>query len=77
MTEGYKGVNIRDFKTSFSDGHAFLALVHAYDKTLFNYDEQLEEHSTRENIETAFQLAEKHLGIPQLLDPSGMCILCL
>jgi cortexillin 1/2 len=72
ITEGYKGVNIRDFKGSFSDGHAFLAMVNAYDKKLFNYNEQLEEHSTHENIETAFALAEKHLGIPQLLDPAEL-----
>lgn len=68
ITKDYKGVNIRDFKSSFNDGNAFLAMVHAYDNKLFKYDEQLEEHSTQENIETAFQLAEKHLGIPQLLD---------
>lgn len=68
VTDGYKGVNIRDFKGSFADGNAFLALVHAYDKKLFDYDHQLEEHSTIENIEYAFNSAEKVLGIPQLLD---------
>jgi predicted RNase H-like nuclease (RuvC/YqgF family) len=68
VTDGYKGVNIRDFKNSFADGNAFLALVHAYDKKLFNYEHQLEEHSTIENIEHAFNTAEKVLGIPQLLD---------
>lgn len=61
-------MNIRDFKNSFSDGNAFLAMVHAYDKKLFNYEHQLEEHSTLENIEYAFNTAEKVLGIPQLLD---------
>jgi cortexillin 1/2 len=69
ITEGYKGVNIKDFKSSFSDGNAFLALVHAYDKKLFDYDHQLEEHSTQENVDYAFTTAEKNLGIPQLLDP--------
>lgn len=67
ITKGYKGVNIENFKTSFNDGNAFLAMVHAFDDKLFKYDEQLEEHSTSENIETAFNMAEKHLGIPQLL----------
>ena len=67
ITKGYKGVNIENFKTSFNDGNAFLAMVHAFDNKLFKYDEQLEEHSTSENIETAFNLAEKSLGIPQLL----------
>lgn len=67
ITKGYKGVNIKDFKSSFNDGNAFLAMVHSFDKKLFKYDEQLEEHSTSENIDTAFNMAEKHLGIPQLL----------
>jgi cortexillin 1/2 len=42
-------------------------MVHAFDNKLFKYDEQLEEHSTSENIESAFNMAEKALGIPQLL----------
>lgn len=67
ITKGYKGVDIKDFKSSFNDGNAFLAMVHAFDNKLFKYDEQLEEHSTSENIETGFNMAEKHLGIPQLL----------
>lgn len=67
ITKGYKGVDIKDFKSSFNDGNAFLAMVHAFDNKLFKYDEQLEEHSTQENIDTAFNMAEKHLGIPQLL----------
>lgn len=67
VTKGYKGVEIKDFKSSFNDGNAFLAMVHAFDNKLFKYDEQLEEHSTAENIESAFTMAEKHLGIPQLL----------
>jgi cortexillin 1/2 len=67
ITKGYKGVNIKDFKSSFNDGNAFLAMVHAFDNKLFKYDEQLEEHSTSENIESAFNMAEKALGIPQLL----------
>src|SRR5690606_9256979 len=65
--KGYKGVNIKDFKSSFNDGNAFLAMIHAFDNKLFKYDEQLEEHSTAENIEAAFNMAERHLGIPQLL----------
>jgi cortexillin 1/2 len=72
MTDGYKGVQIRDFKSSFSDGNAFLALVHAYDKKAFDYNHQLEEHSTQENVEYAFNSAEKSLGIPQLLDPAEL-----
>ena len=30
--------------------------------------------NNRENLETAFLTAEKHLGIPRLLDPEGKII---
>lgn len=72
ITEGYKGVDIKDFKHSFSDGNAFLAMVHAFDKDSFNYDSILEENSTKDVIQTAFDLAEKNLGIPQLLDANEL-----
>jgi len=71
-TNGYKGVEVRDFRNSFNDGNAFLALVHAYDKSVFNYDEILEENSTQEIIEKAFEYGEKTMGIPQLLDTKDL-----
>lgn len=68
VTNGYKGVDVKDFRSSFNDGNAFLAMAHAFDPDAFNYEETLEENSTQEIIEKSFDLAEKNLGIPQLLD---------
>lgn len=69
VTDGYKGVNIENFKTSFKDGMAFLALVHRFnpDKTKVDFNN----HSSGElehNLTVAFELAEQELGIPKLLD---------
>jgi cortexillin 1/2 len=68
ITTGYAGVKITDFKNSFNDGLAFLAMVNKFDPSLFNYNEYMEENSSVENIESAFELAEKSLGVPKLLD---------
>lgn len=68
-TEGYKGVDIVSFRTSFNDGKAFLALVHAYNKEdpEFDYDE-VSQLPTEELLATAFEKAEKQLGVIKLLD---------
>jgi len=68
-TEGYKGVDIKNFRTSFNDGKAFLALVHAYNKDdpEFDYDE-LCEQTTEEVLSTAFSKAESQMGVTKLLD---------
>jgi cortexillin 1/2 len=68
ITTGYAGVKITDFGHSFNDGLAFLAMVNKFDPKLFNYNEYMEENSSVENIEAAFELAEKSLGVPKLLD---------
>jgi cortexillin 1/2 len=68
ITQGYPGVKITDFGHSFNDGLAFLAMVNKFDPKLFNYNEYMEENSSVENIEAAFELAEKSLGVPKLLD---------
>jgi len=68
-TSGYDGVDIKSFKTGFRDGHAFLALVHKYDPGQFNY-EDLNKLTTDQRLEKAFEIAEKNINIPKLLDAS-------
>jgi len=68
-TEGYKDVNIESYKQSFKDGLPFLALVDKYvdNKEVINFDTFSKENNA-ENLNSAFDLAEKHLGIPKLLE---------
>jgi len=62
-------VNVDSFKTSFKDGLAFLAMVHRFnpDKTAVKYDAHKKEEAQK-NLSVAFDLAEKELGVPKLLD---------
>jgi len=68
-TEGYKDVNIETYKQSFRDGNAFLALCDKFidNKEILDFDKQNRENPT-ENLNAAFDFAEKHLGVPKLLD---------
>ncbi|KAL3311584.1 Nesprin-1 [Cichlidogyrus casuarinus] len=64
-------LEIKDFGASWRDGLAFNAMVHNINPDLVDFT-QLRKHSNRENLETAFDNAEKHLGIPRLLDPEDV-----
>jgi len=66
-TSGYDGVDIKNFKTGFRDGHAFLALVHKYNPSQFNYDD-LNKESADQRLEKDFEIAGKTINIPKLLD---------
>jgi len=68
-TDGYNGINITNYKNSFKDGLPFIALCDKFidDKAQFNYDSVRSDANT--NLATAFDTAEKNMGIPRLLDP--------
>jgi len=70
QTEGYKDVSVESYRTSFRDGLAFVALCDKFleNKELVDFS-KFSKENTLENLGTAFELAEKHLGIPKLLDP--------
>jgi cortexillin 1/2 len=69
VTEGYQGVNIENFKSSFKDGLAFLALVHRYNpETSGVAFEKYSKDTPEQNLSAAFEFAEKELHIPKLLD---------
>lgn len=71
-TKGHNGVDIKDFGESWYDGLGFCALIHAFDPSLIDY-ESLKAENAQANLELAFELAEKHLDIPRLLDPADIC----
>jgi len=69
ITDGYNGVNIENFKNSFKDGMAFLAMVHRFNPEKTKVDLSSHAKDTPEhNLSVAFELAEQELGIPKLLD---------
>lgn len=53
------------------DGLAFCALIHRHRPDLIDYG-KLSKDNPMENLNTAFDVAEKYLDIPRMLDPEGI-----
>lgn len=64
-------MHVTDFGKSWRDGVALGAIIHNIRPDLVDMD-QFHKQEARINLEHAFDAAEKHLGIPRLLDPEGM-----
>jgi len=70
-TAPYKNVNVQNFHMSFKDGLAFCALIHRHRPELIDYD-KLSKDDPMYNLNYAFDVAEKHLDIPKMLDAEDM-----
>eukprot|EP00771_Trimastix_marina_P001280 gnl/Trimastix_PCT/234.p1 GENE.gnl/Trimastix_PCT/234~~gnl/Trimastix_PCT/234.p1 ORF type:complete len:1093 (+),score=551.24 gnl/Trimastix_PCT/234:33-3281(+) len=70
-TQGYAGVNVVNFSTSFQDGLAFAALVHRHRPSLINFEE-LDRVNKAGNLQRCFDVIEEHLGVAPMLDAEEM-----
>ncbi|GAA6233264.1 plectin-like [Lates japonicus] len=71
MVEGYQGLRCDNFTTSWRDGKLFNAIIHKHRPTLIDMG-QVYRQSNQENLEQAFSVAERDLGVTRLLDPEDV-----
>lgn len=70
-TDGYPGCNVTDLTTSWRDGLAFNAILHRNRPDLLDY-RACRKKTSRENLDQAFTVAERDLGVARLLDPEDV-----
>ncbi|KAJ2906871.1 hypothetical protein MKZ38_010369 [Zalerion maritima] len=71
-TACYDEVDVRDFSGSWNNGLAFCALLDIHRPDLIDYD-ALDKSDHRGNMQLAFDIAHKEIGIPSLLDVEDVC----
>ncbi|KAL6490473.1 hypothetical protein MHYP_G00008180 [Metynnis hypsauchen] len=75
VTQGYKGVKITNFSTSWRNGLAFCAILHHFHPDKVNY-EMLDPYDIKRNNKKAFD-GFAALGISRLMEPSDMVMLAV
>ncbi|KAE9374596.1 hypothetical protein N431DRAFT_503418 [Stipitochalara longipes BDJ] len=71
-TACYDEVEVRNFTDCWNDGLAFCALLDIHRPDLIDYD-ALNKDDHRGNMQLAFDIATKEIGIPALLDVEDVC----
>ncbi|XP_077455029.1 plectin isoform X9 [Stigmatopora argus] len=71
MTDGYQGLRCDNFSTSWRDGKLFNAVIHKHYPRLIDMG-KLHHQTNLQNLEQAFNVAEKDLGVTRLLDPEDV-----
>uniref|UniRef100_A0A8U7NP15 Uncharacterized protein n=1 Tax=Corvus moneduloides TaxID=1196302 RepID=A0A8U7NP15_CORMO len=72
-TAGYPNVNVQNFTTSWRDGLAFCALIHRHRPELLDVA-SLRGANALHNLQSAFAVAERELGVTRLLDPEDVAV---
>ncbi|XP_077445176.1 uncharacterized protein LOC144065856 isoform X2 [Stigmatopora argus] len=75
VTEGYKGLKITNFSTSWRNGLAFCAILHHFHPEMIPY-ELLDPYDIKHNNKRAFD-GFASLGISRLMEPSDMVMLAV
>ncbi|NXB30950.1 SMTL2 protein, partial [Eulacestoma nigropectus] len=70
-TIGYKHIDLQNFSSSWNDGMAFCALVHAFFPEAFDYN-KLDPANRKQNFELAFTTAEKMAHCDRLIEVEDM-----
>ncbi|XP_014911188.1 plectin isoform X19 [Poecilia latipinna] len=71
MTDGYQGIRCDNFTTSWRDGKLFNAVIHKHYPRLVDMG-KVYRQTNLENLEQAFTVAERDLGVTRLLDPEDV-----
>ncbi|XP_061220313.1 plectin-like [Neopsephotus bourkii] len=71
MVEGYQGLRCENFTASWRDGRLFNAIIHRHKPMLIDMS-RVHRQSNLENLEQAFTVAERELGVTRLLDPEDV-----
>ncbi|XP_029700380.1 plectin isoform X2 [Takifugu rubripes] len=71
MVEGNQGLRCDNFTNSWRDGRLFNAIIHKLRPNLIDMG-LVYRQSNQENLEQAFTVAERELGVTRLLDPEDV-----
>ncbi|XP_028280536.1 plectin-like isoform X7 [Parambassis ranga] len=71
MTDSYQGIRCDNFTTSWRDGKLFNAVIHKHYPRLIDMG-KVYRQTNQENLENAFSVAERDLGVTRLLDPEDV-----
>ncbi|XP_062256093.1 plectin-like isoform X2 [Platichthys flesus] len=71
MTDGYQGIRCDNFTTSWRDGKLFNAVIHKHCPRHIDMGKVYRQNNV-ENLEQAFNVAEREMGVTRLLDPEDV-----
>ncbi|XP_075405259.1 plectin isoform X9 [Tenrec ecaudatus] len=71
MVEGYQDLHCDNFTSSWRDGRLFNAIIHRHKPMLIDMNKVYRQNNL-ENLDQAFSVAERDLGVTRLLDPEDV-----